>query len=353
MDATLRSLTFRGHLEIKQLRQFMVVVDVGCVSKAAEQLHITQPALTRNIKNLEESLNAILLDRLPRGVVPTEAGHALYRYAHLILNEAKRAVRDVQAIAGGKKGHVHIGIAALFSNTIIDRLVIALSDACPGVRLRITEGFFEELVTELGQGKLDVILANFPPDAVPADVQFEPLLTLRSNFVVGRDHPLACRTQITAADLCAAQWALVRRPHVADFLDSFFASQGFPALTGSVESNSLTALKSLVLTGRYVSLLAETWVGPEMRRGDIVALPVPGAPVLRQAGLITRGAAEQRPVVMRALELMREVCAQWQAEQEAARSAKPVLSTLAASEEFASAGKPHRPGLARAPSRKQ
>jgi LysR family transcriptional regulator, nitrogen assimilation regulatory protein len=328
MDATTHGPVFRGHLEIKQLRQFMVVVDVGCVSKASEQLHITQPALTRNIKNLEESLNAILLDRKPRGVVPTEAGQALYRYAHLILNEAKRAARDVQAIASGKKGHVHIGVAALFSNTIIDRLVVGLSDACPGVRLRITEGFFEELVAELGQGKLDVILANFPPDAVPADVQFEPLLTLRSNFVVGRNHPLACRAQISAADLCAAQWALVRRPHVADFLDSFFASQGFPALTGSVESNSLTALKSLVLTGRYVSLLAEAWIGPEMRSGDIVALPVPGAPVLRQAGLITRGAAEQRPVVLRAIELMREVCAQWQAEQEAASQPKPALSAL-------------------------
>lgn len=328
MDATSHGPVFRGHLEIKQLRQFMVVVDVGCVSKASEQLHITQPALTRNIKNLEESLNAILLDRKPRGVVPTEAGQALYRYAHLILNEAKRAARDVQAIASGRKGHVHIGVAALFSNTIIDRLVVALSDACPGVRLRITEGFFEELVAELGQGKLDVILSNVPPDAVPADVQFEPLLTLRSNFVVGRKHPLACRAQISAADLCAAQWALVRRPHVADFLDSFFASQGFPALTGSVESNSLTALKSLVLTGRYVSLLAEAWVGPEMRSGDIVALPIPGAPVLRQAGLITRGAAEQRPVVLRAVELMREVCAQWHAEQEAAARPNPVTSTL-------------------------
>ncbi len=106
----------------------MVVVDIGCVSGASEQLHITQPALTRNIKNLEESLNAILVDRKPRGVVPTEAGHALCRYAHLILNEAKRAARDVQAIANGKKAHVHIGIAALFSRSIVDRLVVALID---------------------------------------------------------------------------------------------------------------------------------------------------------------------------------------------------------------------------------
>jgi DNA-binding transcriptional LysR family regulator len=345
-----QSSTYRGRLEIKQLRQFMVVVDVGCVSRASEQLHITQPALTRNIKNLEESLKAVLLERNPRGVTPTEAGHALYRYAHLILNEAQRAARDVQAIASGKKGHVHIGIAALFSNTIIDRLVVTLSDACPGVRLRITEGFFEELVTELGQGKLDVILANFPPDAVPADVHFEPLLTLRSNFVVGRSHPLACRSRVTAADLCAAQWALVRRPHVADFLDSFFASQGFPALTGSVETNSLTALKSLVLSGRYVSLLAEAWIGPEMRSGDVVALTVPGAPVLRQAGLITRGTVEQRPVVIRAIELLREVCLQWQAEQDSMSAIEPEVASLSAIDKTV---KSRRAAAIRAPARKQ
>lgn len=329
MDSTIRSAVYRGHLEIRQLRQFMIVVDVGCVSKASEQLHITQPALTRNIKNLEESLNAILLERKPRGVVPTEAGVALYRYAHLILNEAKRAARDVQAIASGKKGHVHVGLSAMFSGSIAERFATALGDACPGVRLRITEGFFEELVAELGQGKLDVIFSNFPPDAMPADARFEPLLAIRSNFVVGRSHPLACRTQVTAQDLCAAQWALVRRPHVADFLDSFFASQGFPALTGSVETNSLTALKSLVLSGRYVSLLAEPWVGAEMRAGDIVALPVPGAPVLRQAGLITRAGVEQRPAVARAIEVLRQVCVQSQVEDDALQGMAPA-STAAA-----------------------
>jgi DNA-binding transcriptional LysR family regulator len=217
----------------------------------------------------------------------------------------------VKAIATGKRGLVHIGIAALFSSSVVEKLVLRLSEECPGVRVRITEGFFEELVTELDHSRLDLILANFPPDAVPADVHFEPLLTLRSNFVVGRDHPLACKAKVTVEDLCAAQWAVTRRPHIADFLDSFFASQGFPAVTGSVETNSLTALKRLVLTGRYVSLLAEPWVVEEMASGEIVALKVPGAPVLRQAGLITRAPTEQRPVIMRTLELIRRVCAEW------------------------------------------
>ncbi|MCU0760321.1 MAG: LysR family transcriptional regulator [Steroidobacteraceae bacterium] len=348
MDETMRTAVYRGHLEIRQLRQFMVVVDVGCVSKASEQLHITQPALTRNIKNLEESLNAILLERKPRGVVPTEAGLALYRYAHLILNEAKRAARDVQAIASGKRGHVHVGFAAMFAGSMAEHFTIALSDACPGVRLRITEGFFEELVAELGHGKLDVILSNFPPDAVPADARFEPLLAIRSNFVVGRSHPLACRAEVTAQDLCAAQWALVRRPHVADFLDSFFASQGFPALTGSVETNSLTTLKSLVMSGRYVSLLAEPWVGDEMRSGDIVALPVAGAPVLRQAGLITRDGVEQRPAVERAIVVLREVCAAWQAGQDGSR--RPASAAGAGSRATADR---IVPGVVRAPLRRQ
>lgn len=312
-------------MNIKHLRQFMAVVDAKCVSKASEQLHLTQPALTRNIKHLEESLNAILLERQPRGVVPTEAGQTLYRYAHIIINEAKRASRDVRAIASGKRGHVHVGVAALFSGSIVDRLVVTLGEACPGVRARVTEGFFEELAADLGQGRLDFIVSNFPPDAVPADVQFEPLMTLRSNFVVGRSHPLACKTNVTAEDLCAAQWAVARRPHIADFLDSFFASQGFPALAGSVETNSLTVLKSLVLTGRYVSLLAEPWVAELMKAGDIVALNVPGAPVLRQAGLITRSGTEQRPVVVRSLEVAREVCAQWQVDH-ARVMASPTLA---------------------------
>jgi DNA-binding transcriptional LysR family regulator len=321
VDAKVQPLAGRSPLELRLLRHFMVVVDVGCVSKASEQLHITQPALTRNIKNLEESLSAVLLQRLPRGVVPTEAGQALYRYAHLILNEAKRAARDVRAIASGHQGQVHIGFAAMFAGSLAERFTVALADACPAVRLRITEGYFEELVVELGHGKLDAMLCNFPPDAVPAGLQFEPLLTIRSNFVVGRNHPLASRAGVNAQDLCSAQWALVRRPHVADFLDSFFASQGFPAMSGSVETNSLTALKALVLSGRYVSLLAEAWVGEETRRGDIVALPVAGAPLQRQAGLITRSGAEQRPALERAVAVMRQVCSDWQVESNQVGSA--------------------------------
>lgn len=311
----------------------MVVVDTGCLSKASERLHITQPALSRNIKNLEESLNAILLLRVPRGVVPTEAGKELYRYAHLILNEAKRAARDVQAIASGRKGHVHIGIAALFSETMVDQLAAAFAGACPGVRLRVTEGFFEELVADLVHGKVDVIVSNFPPDAFPPDVEFEPLITLRSSFVVGRSHPLAGKLEVTMEDLCASHWAVVRRPHVADFLESFFAARGIPVLTGSIETNSLTALKSLVRSGRYVSLLADAWVGQELRSGEIVALPVAGAPILRPAGLIMRGSIEQRPVVVQAIELLRTVCAQWQYEQDAAAgTAASPLSVLHGSE---------------------
>ena len=108
-----------------------------------------------------------------------------------------------------------------------------------------------------------------------------------------------------------------------------------------------------MLTGRYVSLLAEAWVSAEMRSGDIVALPVPGAPVLRQAGLITRGAAEQRPVVLRAVELMREVCLQWQAEQETARVSPPSLATLAAGDGLAPGATAGRAAAVRAPLRRQ
>ena len=76
-------------MELRHLRHFAAVVEAGNLSKAAEKVFISQPALTRSIKNLEDIVGAELLERRPRGMVPTPAGIALYRYAQLMLNEAK------------------------------------------------------------------------------------------------------------------------------------------------------------------------------------------------------------------------------------------------------------------------
>ncbi|NDE02288.1 MAG: LysR family transcriptional regulator, partial [Gammaproteobacteria bacterium] len=83
-------------MELRQLRHFVAVVDSANLSRAAERVAISQPALTRSIKNLEDLLGVELLERQPRGVVPTEAGLALYHHAQIVLNACQRLTREVR-----------------------------------------------------------------------------------------------------------------------------------------------------------------------------------------------------------------------------------------------------------------
>lgn len=284
-------------MELKPLRHFVAVVDAGNLSRAAEALYMTQPAMTRSVKNLEALLGTTLLERLPRGVAPTEAGKSLYRSAVRILNQTERAVVEVAEITAGTRGHVDMGVAALFSRDIIDEVVVELARSTPSLSLTISEGYFEEQAIAVSEGRLDVALTNFPPTALPVGLVAEPLIDLRSWFVVGKSHPLAQRSEIPRKELFEARFAVVNQRHVTDFLDQYFATEGLPTLKGAVQSNSLNTLKALVSSGEFVSLMPEHFIRRDLAAGDIVRLEMEATPLLRRGGLIYRERPEPRAAV--------------------------------------------------------
>ncbi|WP_446831671.1 LysR family transcriptional regulator [Candidatus Foliamicus sp.] len=298
--------------DLKQLRHFVSVVDTGNITRAAELAYITQPALTRSIKKMEQRMGAILLDRGPRSITPTEAGRVLYRYAKIIINQAERALADVTAVSKGEQGHVHIGIAALFAPTLVSHLIPHLSAKFPGLHTRITEGFFEDLVAGLMEGEIDVLLSNFPPGVVPPDVILKPLFQVRAEFVVGASHPLASSDKVTAEDLRNAQWAIIKHPHIVDFLDKFFAAESLPPISAAVEATSLNTLKSLVLLGQYVAMLPRRWIEKELESGEIRTIRKEGTALVREAGLILRQTETQRPTLANIIPVIEESCRQWQ-----------------------------------------
>lgn len=301
--------------DIRQLRYFVCVADTGNITRAAELLYITQPALTRSIKKMEESIGARLLDRGPRSIKPTEAGQVLYRYARIIINQVERAMADVSAVSRGEQGHVHIGIAALFAPTLISHLIPQLTTRFPGLHIRITEGFFEDLVAGLLEGEIDVLLSNFPPGLVPPDVVLKPLFEIRTEFVVGASHPLASKKNVTARDLREAQWAIIKHPHIIDFLDKFFAAESLPPISAAIEATSLSTLKSLVMLGQYVAMLPRRWIEKELESGELKTIRKDGTALVRKAGLILRQRETQRPTVANVIPVIKESCRQWQIER--------------------------------------
>lgn len=301
------------NFEVKQLRHFVAVVDEGSITQAAKSQYISQPALTRSIRNMEDRIGGPLLVRNSRSITPTEAGETLYEYAQLIIRQAEFAMRDVKAVTRGEKGHVHIGIGSLFAPSLIRHLTLDLSSQFPGLHMRITEGFFEDLVKGMTDGDIDVIVSNFPPGLVPENVIRKPLFGVRTEFVAGASHPLASLEHVTTDDMRNADWAIVKQPHIVSFLESFFASASLPPLSVAVETSSLATLKDLVLSGRFVGMLPRLWIQEEIASGEICVLRRDGGSLVRDAGLITRREDTQRPSIASVIPLIEQSCLTWHA----------------------------------------
>jgi DNA-binding transcriptional LysR family regulator len=283
-------------MELRHLRHFVAVVDCGNLSKAAERVCLSQPALTRSIKTLEEHLAAELLERRPRGMVPTPAGEALYRYARLMLNEADRARAEVQAVQSGARGELAIGMAAMFADHIVDRAVAAVCAAGNDVALTVTQGFLEELLEALRDGRLDLIFSNLSNVSLGDDLLVEPVLDLHAHVHAGADHPLA-GVAVDKTMLLDQRWAVVDQPHMRDFLDQYFAADGLPVPAFVVRTNSLNLIASLIANGGFIGILPDHVVTRRAGPGAVVRLAAPGCPIRRRAGIITRQSMPPRAVV--------------------------------------------------------
>ncbi|WP_439534096.1 LysR family transcriptional regulator [Polymorphobacter sp.] len=295
-------------MELRHLRHFVAVVDAGNLSRAADKVCITQPALTRSIKNLEEILGAVLLERRPRGIVPTPAGNALYHYAQLMLNEAHRARDEVRAVQKGTKGELAIGIAAMFADHIIDRAVAAVCGSGRDVAMTVTQGFLEELVEALRDGRLDVIFSNLSNMKIPDDVTVEPILDIHAYVFASAGHRLAAHSGLDKQALLGERWAVVDQPHMKDFLDHYFSADGLRVPDYVVRTNSLNLISSLIANSGFIGILPEHVVQRRSLRGTICRLDAPGCPVVRKVGLMTRKSMPLRPVVEDFMAEVREAC---------------------------------------------
>ena len=283
-------------MELRQLRHFVAVVDCANLSRAAERVAISQPALTRSIKNLEDLLGVELLERKPRGVTPTEAGLALYHHAQIVLNACHRLTREVRELERGVTGTVYVGVGSMFATHITTTVAQSLAQAHPRLAMVVNDGFFEELLRRLQDGRLDLIFSNFPRVTVSPEYVLEPLITVRPVVMAGRSHPLGRRKSLTRSDLVEHRWVIADQPHAQDSFERYFSEEGLPAPRDVFRTNSLNLMMSLVRGGKFLSLLPAHLLGGPGTEPEIVQLPLDSS-LERQAGLIYRAGAASRPAV--------------------------------------------------------
>lgn len=290
-------------MNFTHLAAFHAVAETGSVTAASERLHVSQPALTREIRELEERLGVPLFDRLPRGMQPTEAGRLLAEYAEQIFRLADAAEAAVGEFAGLERGH----LAVASSRTIGVYLLPAVMDA---FRARYPGVTFDLAISNTGL-VLSAVLAQTCQIGLiegPYDVQAFDALPFGQDRIVpvaGAGHPLARRRKLSAAELGEAE-LVMREPGsgTREVVIQAYAARGLemkPALSiGSPE-----AIKRLLRLGRAVSWVSRLSVADELASGILVELPVKDVRVERELNMVWRKGKSLSPSARAFRELAR------------------------------------------------
>lgn len=246
------------HMELQDLRTFVAVVESGGFGRAADVLHLAQPAVSQQVKRLERRLGATVLRRTTRRVELTPAGEQLLRRARSILAEADRAEEEVRLIESGRAGRVALGFVGTATYDLMPQVARRVRRELPGVELDLHgEQLSPALVTALLAGQVDVVAIR-DPDPDPA----LRVRRLRSELLVAvlpADHPGAAADEVALADLRDETFVTHPSGHrsvmFAAVMDAC-RSAGF--LPGEVvEVRETAALVAFVAAGTGVALVPE------------------------------------------------------------------------------------------------
>jgi LysR family nitrogen assimilation transcriptional regulator len=266
-------------MDIQRLRAFLYAAQLGSISRAATQLRIAQPALSRQIQKLEEELGVALLVRQGRGVRPTEAGAMLVRKGEPLLRQIQDTADEVVASAGVATGTVGFAVPPGAGKTLGPSLVMRYRERCPNVTLRIMSGLSGQIRQWLVNGQVDVALMH-NPSRLP-DVTLRPILA-EDHYVIAP--PSAAMAKLPRGlralprifhteDLARLPLILPGRPHsLRVFVEEIAARHGLALDVLEVEN--LELIKTLVEAGVGFSVMAFNAVQSEVKRRTLRAIPL-------------------------------------------------------------------------------
>lgn len=178
-------------MKIHQIKTFVQLAESGSIRAAARDMHISQSALTRNVKELEEEVGAELVNRSYRGIEFTPSGLAMLSRARNILANIDRAKDEIQQIQGGAGAKVTVGLTPVLTSSLLAPVYESFSHALPKAQLTFNEGLLTEIVPKLIEGSLDFGVAIAAASDLPTELTFEPLCQVKIMPAMRVEHPAA------------------------------------------------------------------------------------------------------------------------------------------------------------------
>jgi DNA-binding transcriptional LysR family regulator len=260
-------------MDSRKLLYMKAVVDHGSLSKAAKELHISQPALSTSMDRLEASLGVKLLDRGPTGVVPTRAGEMLYSRAWFIQDEIEVARRQIQRRNEGEEGEITAGAIVSVVANVIPLALCRWREDHPDIPFRMEENAHTNLLVGLLRTDLDFIIAQTgsfdAPDGIKQRVLFRDRLVIFSR----RGHPIHSEPPTWSA-VTAYPWVTHLIWRQLSPVSKLMAAEGLPPPRRMTECSSVSFMKTVIENSDHLGMLPTHAIDDEVAQGRLVPVRI-------------------------------------------------------------------------------
>jgi len=262
-------------IKLRDLHILLAVAQSGTMSRAADQLSISHPVVSKTISDLEHTLGVRLLDRTSAGAEPTAYGRALLSCSTTVFDELRRVVQEISFLSDPTVGELRIGSAYPYVGGLVPAVISRLAAQYPQVRFQVRETDAVTLCGMLRERKLDLVLGRVLDSVFGDDLTSEFLFNERMHVVAGIKSPWSRRRKIDLAELSGEPWLMPDSDNIAlALISNVFRSAGLQPPTPHVVSNSMTLRTRLLETGQFIAVLPDSTLRFEATRLQVKILPI-------------------------------------------------------------------------------
>lgn len=295
MTARLKNMTLR------QLQAFATTIKTGSLTAAAERLGVTQPAISLQLKNLQELATMPIFQRTPDGFIATDAGHNLMALHERISHAVSDCIASLETMKGATGGRVSVG-AVSTSKYFVPAVMGAFSRANPGIELQLKIGNRLEIMAALRDFSLDIAITGRPLEDI--DLEKRRIGPHPHVIIAAPNHVLRGHPDLKLVDL-AAEIFIMREPGSGTrlLMERFFEDSQVAARIG-MELDSNETIKQAVMAGLGIAFISGHTVATEIREGRLVAFDVVGLPLMRDWFVVRRADRHVLPPAARLMDFL-------------------------------------------------
>ena len=282
-------------MKLKALQALVAAIEEGSLRSGARRVGMSQPALSKLVRELEIELGAPLLVRHSQGVQTTPQGQVLFEHALKVARELASATDQIQQLGGQMRGELNVAAVPVAMMLLIPETLRTFSRAFPGIRLRVSEELFVEQLQKLRNGQVDLVVGGIPEGLPSGEFIAEELMTTSMVVVARRGSRYARAKRL--ADLGQAPWVYTGASTQTGYASRLFEAHQLPAPPVGAMVNSTLALLALIGSGDLLGLMPQQIVSHPLAGQDIVVVPLeePGLPLT--VGVIVRSGSVVSPAI--------------------------------------------------------